>query len=109
MSRRVREQPPEADPQLLSVLERAAQSLGWFLPETLEEVKVWDEADAELDTDTLVVAERVIAFPSEVAAEESTGIQDQLARAAREGSGEISADVEEAMRRDRERAERGES
>ena len=111
MSRKVKEQPqpPEADPQLLSVLERAGQSLGWFLPETPEEVKAWEEAEAQVDTDVRVVAEPISAFRSNENTEESTGIEEQLARAAREGTGEIGAEIEEAMRRDRERAERGKS
>lgn len=35
----------DADPKLLHALERAAQSLGWFLPETPEEVKRMEAGD----------------------------------------------------------------
>lgn len=111
MSRKTKEQPPEADQQFLNVLERAARSLDWLLPETPEEVKAWEEAEEReaRDTQAGAVAEPVIPFSSAAQAPEKTAIEDHLARAAREGTGEIAAETEDAMRRDREHAERDQS
>lgn len=102
MTRKARPQPPTSDAHFAEVLSRAARSLGWMLPETPEEVALWEETEAHAE----ISARPEVAVVAPFKAEAESNLEEYLARAAREGTGEIAREVEERMRHDREEAER---
>ena len=92
---------------------RAMKALGWLVPETDDEVA---QAEAELEANPVPLPDKLLkVFPPfenvppspepQSAGRSQRETEQHLARAAREG-GDISAEVEERMKRDRERAER---
>lgn len=109
MTQETRTQKPEEDEELATLLLKAAKGLGWFLPETPDEVEAWEiEAMRSQTTEGEALAtpsSSVTRFrPRQTGSTPST--LEHLARAAREGVGKISEDIEERMRRDRDKAER---
>lgn len=97
---------------LEATLYRAIRSLGWLLPATEEDVLRSDVDEEGIDLPAelrdplaaLVPRGRAAVSGEESACEET--IAAELAQAAREGSGSISEEILEEMRRDREAAER---
>jgi len=93
---------------------QAMRAEGWLVPEAVQEVLEAERtlADAgisrnssvERPRDLLRTANKVRSIRPSHPVTSSSGISDNLARAAREG-GEISSEVEERMRRDRDAAE----
>lgn len=108
----VRRRKNDADRRFRWALSRAARALGWIVPDTDDEVRKSEErraGESELPPallDPFRALERKRArFAKASAAQSSESLTDELARAAREGRGEISEEVEERMRRDRAAAE----
>jgi hypothetical protein len=93
---------------------RAMRSEGWLIPTTVEEVLEAQKSLAEAGIDINSLAEKphdrpvasgkVISICPANGIASGNEIRENLARAAREG-GEISSEVEERMRRDRDAAE----
>lgn len=81
MSRKAEEHPPEADEGLASLLERAARSLGWLLPETPAEARTAEEEQSRpLSTAAHAVAEPITHFATEESAKDvSAGGRTQKA------------------------------
>ena len=96
-------------------LHRAFSSLGWRLPETEDEIaeaEEWVEKHPPLVPPEIADSEQALARPRgraiairKVSLEADDAIEENLARAAREG-GSIPPEIEERMRKDREDAER---
>lgn len=110
MTQETRTQKPEEDEELAALLLKAAKELGWFLPETPDEVEAW-EVEAmrppKREGEALATpSNSVTRFRPRQTGSTPVTLEEHLARAAREGVGEISEDIEERMRRDREKAER---
>ena len=115
MSRK-RQNPREAERRFECTLHEGIRSLGWLLPETEDEVRAADEEDdgdslelppelrdpfAALTRDYSIRPRRRQAEPPMV----DRTYRQELRRAAREGTGQITAEIEERMRRDRLAAE----
>jgi hypothetical protein len=116
MSRRNKTvQDGNADVLLGEAIIKAAQSLGWLLPETEEGVEAleadsviepglpWEIADPYSVLDAITPPVNSLPHIKEQASED---LEEELARAAREGAGEITSEVERQMKDDREAAER---
>ena len=96
-------------------LHRALSSLGWRLPETEDEIaeaEEWVEGHPPVVPHEIADPEQALARPRgratpmrKVSLETEDAIEENLARAAREG-GSIPPEIEERMRKDREDAER---
>lgn len=108
--------PGEEDEQLLRDVNDAMKSLGWRIPLTAEDVRGAEEALAEvpvrgpagliepagkLDGGPVELSVRPQAFADRCDGD----IETTLARAARE-AGHLTPEIEEAMRQDRQDAER---
>ena len=106
------EKPSPRDAKFNRALYSAAQSLGWFLPQTEEEVAAAEElhesSDAAAGFDPLEALDREPVFSKRppAAAVREPEAEAEFRRAARLGGGEVSEEVEERMRRDRRRAEK---
>ncbi len=98
---------------LESTVRRAMQSLGWLIPESPEDVA---QAEAELEDDPISLPpalrdsqgsfdRQVDEQPQYKQVPTNAELERNLARAAREG-GQITPEVEERMRSDREEARR---
>lgn len=90
----------------------AVRSLDWLLPQTEEEVAASERQVEELDSsdcgDPFEALDREPGYSERPAAEVSPSpdYEQELRRAARLGTGKVAEEVEERMRRDREREER---
>jgi len=102
----------QKDTEFRKALYDAARSLNWFLPQTEEEVAGSETQIETLDYqdpgDPLEALDREPHFSKRPAAAASAAqeYEQELRRAARLGKGQVPEEIEERMRRDRERAER---
>ncbi len=96
-----------------TTLHRALRALGWFFPETEEEILVTDEPEDDTAAlppelrDPFAVFEprERLAPTSASSASSDPDITDELSRAARQGKHAITPQIEDVMRRDRDAAE----
>ena len=100
------------DSKLGLAIVESARSLGWLLPETEQQVAAEEEnlEDVQLPPsllDPYAVLDRVAASTKKPRTDPASSeeLEQELARAAREGAGQIPAEVEDQMKRDREAAE----
>jgi hypothetical protein len=94
----------------------AVRSLGWLAPETEEEVAAIEANNSQVLKplppglrDPYTVLDRQTlsqTIGAEAESAQNAEVVEELARAAREGRGKISDEVEELMKQDRETAER---
>jgi hypothetical protein len=111
------ERQEKSERQLDELMREAMVCLGWLIPTTPEAVA---RAEAELDEESIELPESLqdpyVLLDATVRPRSTTPVRQPsnddivqcLARAAREGK-DIPAEVEEQMRKDRERAERNAS
>lgn len=96
-----------------TILYRAVRSLGWLPPQTEEEVEAaeqFDDANVDLPKSLLDPAnvfrdDRQARRRSAESVPAPAEFVEELARAARQGNGAISPEIEGKMRRDRAAAE----
>jgi hypothetical protein len=107
--------PEDNEDALVQSVANAVRSLGWLAPETEEEVATTEGGDGQAPRplppalrDPYALLDRQDLWGTmntETELVQDAEVVEELARAAREGRGKISDDVEDLMRRDRDAAE----